>query len=301
MKVPPGWYAILSSNELIASRPLAVERFGISLVAWRDSSGSVVLMSDLCPHRSVKLSLGTVSKDCIVCPFHGFEFDQTGACQLIPETKKSAVNLKVPTYSVAEKHGFIWMCLGADSPVDAIPWFSEIERENLAHSEFTATWPIHVTRCVENQLDYAHLPYLHKTTIGKNFDVTLKRQFELTEQRIKLSFDGEGSFEFKFPNIWLLEIRPGAFYQMMAFVPVNDRSTKLYIRAYQGFVTLGLLKPIVDKAMNFSNSIILNQDKYAVVSQFPNSSIDAVDEKLYPSDRGIAWYREKWSEREIEI
>ncbi|MDQ5937046.1 MAG: hypothetical protein QG574_4405 [Cyanobacteriota bacterium erpe_2018_sw_21hr_WHONDRS-SW48-000092_B_bin.40] len=299
MKVPAGWYVILSSTELKKNRPTAIERFGRSLVVWRKSSGEPVITSDQCPHRGVKLSLGTINKDCIVCPFHGFEFDSTGACQLVPETKKSAVNLTVPTFSATEKHGFIWMWLGeeATSATTQTHWFDELENPKLVYSEHSDVWPIHVTRCIENQLDYAHLPYLHRNSIGRGFDVSIKRDFQLDDMQITLGFKDGGGFQFKFPNIWRLVIKPGSFYQMLAFVPINEQSTKIYARSYQSFVTFGGLKPLIDIISNYQNSVILNQDKYAVISHSPNSSIDATNEKLYPSDHGIDWFRKKWLEK----
>lgn len=299
MEVPAGWYVVLSSKELKKNQPTAMERFGRSLVAWRTSSGDPVVSSDQCPHRGVKLSLGTISKDCIVCPFHGFEFDSSGACQLVPETQKSAVNLTVPTFLAREKHGFIWMWLsdGNEVATSQTDWFEELENTKLVYSEHSDVWPIHVTRCIENQLDYAHLPYLHRNSIGRGFDVSIKREFELDDQQITLKFKDGGGFQFKFPNIWRLEIKPGSFYQMLAFVPVNENSTKIYARAYQSFITLGVLKPLVDLISNYQNSVILNQDKYAVISHSPNSSIAATNEKLYPSDTGIDWFRKKWAEK----
>jgi phenylpropionate dioxygenase-like ring-hydroxylating dioxygenase large terminal subunit len=298
MKVPAGWYVILSSRELKPDKPQELERFGQKFVAWRNSAGKAIVMSNVCPHRSVNLSLGYIKNDCIVCPFHGFEFDSSGVCQFVPETKKSAVNLKLQNYSLIEKHGFVWMRLG-DFEDDNVPWFPELENERLQYSELSDLWPIHISRCVENQLDYAHLPYLHRNTIGRRFDVSIKREFELSEKSIALKFEGGGGgLEFKFPNIWMLKIKKDRFYQMLAFAPVNEHSTRLYVRAYQGFVRLDLIKPLIDKVFNLQNTIILNQDKYAVVSQSPNSSLDASQENLYPSDRGIAWYRQKWKETE---
>ncbi|MBK9206561.1 MAG: hypothetical protein IPL73_29955 [Candidatus Obscuribacter sp.] len=42
------------------------------------------------------------------------------------------------------------------------------------------------------------------------------------------------------------------------------------------------------------NRYILNQDKHVVLSQKPLCVLDADDEKLYPSDKGIAHFREYW-------
>ena len=78
------WYAILDSKEVRSRKLVGVTRMGEKLVAWRDSKGQVTVMRDLCPHRGVALSAGELKGDCIMCPFHGFEYDASGRCTLIP-------------------------------------------------------------------------------------------------------------------------------------------------------------------------------------------------------------------------
>ncbi len=299
MELCKGWYAILSSHEVKSARPAAFRRLGLDLVAWRDDSGKAIIMRDFCPHRSAKLSLGQVKSGRIVCPFHGFEFGSDGACLLVPETGKSASNLSCVTFQCQESNGFIWLWFGDDKEMpDHHPWFEQLESD-FPYSEFQSHWRSHITRCIENQLDYAHLPYVHASTIGGGFDVAAKeRKFETEDHAITMRMD-KSFFQFKFPNIWLLQILPNKFYQFVAFVPVDDENTIIYSRAYQKFVTVPLLRDLLGLLMRYQSRIILNQDKRVVLSQPITPSTGATAEKLYPSDNGIAYFRKRWSECSI--
>lgn len=296
--LPAGWYVVAAANELKGQKPLAIKRFAQDIVLWREKSGKAVAMIDRCPHRSAQLSCGAVRDNVIECGFHGFQFDAGGQCLLVPETQKAAPNLKVETLPVAERHGFIWLWHGSERPTGEIPWFNELSDKSWSYSQQATEWPIHVTRCIENQLDYAHLPFVHRNTIGQRMDVTKPVKFETCEEYIRFypsEKEPQKSFiEFRFPNIWMLSIVPGKFAQMMAFVPVSDNITRLYLRGYQSFATWPVLSTVLNTIGAWQNRYILNQDKRVVLTQYPNSSIDATEEFLYQSDTGIKFFRERW-------
>ncbi len=110
--IPNQWYAVLESNEVPARRPVGVTRMGEKLVAWRDSQGKLSILPDLCPHRGVALSAGEVRGDCIMCPFHAFEYDTSGRCTVIPANGRTALVPKVfqaQAYPTHEAHGFIFI------------------------------------------------------------------------------------------------------------------------------------------------------------------------------------------------
>lgn len=295
MQVPDAWYVIASSDE-IRKKPFPVSLFSNRYVLWRDSTGELHMQIDSCPHRSASLSPGEVVDDCITCPFHGFAFDKAGSCSFVPETGRSAPNLKLETLPVVERNGFVWLKRGDNLP-DAPPWFEEI-REGLYSYESIHEWPTHVSRCVENQLDYAHLPFVHRKSIGRGVQVQGTRRIECDEDRISIYVNQEESeiptIQFIFPNLWLLTIRARKFFQFMAFVPVSPERTRLYLRAYQGVVTFPLIAPFLKPLFNWSNAIILNEDRRVVLSQRPADSSKAVNENLFPSDRAIDHFRRLW-------
>lgn len=300
MNVPSGWYAILDSAEVPHKKPLGVVRFGVPLVVWRDGFGKIVVMNDLCPHRSAKLSLGKVSDSVITCPYHGFQFAVDGTCQHVPETNKAAPNLQVKKYTVREDHGFIWVLWGADEePTNDIPWFDNLDSK-FYFSQLKKTWATHISRCIENQIDYAHLPYVHRQSIGKGLKAHTKRELLLDPAYIRIQIDAAKShdsfLEFRFQNIWQLRISP-KFSIVMAFAPVHDGETELYLRSYQKLSTIPLVKDILGWLINRINTVILNQDKSVVLSQHPNSSVDYLEqdkEMLFPSDRAIEYFRQRW-------
>lgn len=296
MQVPDAWYVVASSTE-IGKKPFPVSLFSKNFVLWRDSHGKLQMQLDVCPHRSASLSLGEVVENCIRCPFHGFTFDATGSCSLVPETEKPAPNLKLETHAVIERNGFVWLKRG-DNLAQSPPWFEDLH-DGLSSYQSIHEWPTHISRCVENQLDYAHLPFVHRKTIGRGLDIRGARRIDCNERQINMYVDQEKSdvptIQFIFPNLWLLTIRAREFFQFIAFVPVGPERTRLYLRAYQGFIPFPLA-PLLSPVFNWSNAIILNEDRRVVISQRPLDTSNATSEKLFPSDRAIDHFRRLWLE-----
>jgi len=54
------------------ARPLAV---------FRDSDGAPRVIDDSCPHAGGSLSAGHIAGDCVICPWHGWNFNiRSGIC-----------------------------------------------------------------------------------------------------------------------------------------------------------------------------------------------------------------------------
>ncbi|MGE3728704.1 MAG: Rieske 2Fe-2S domain-containing protein, partial [Candidatus Sericytochromatia bacterium] len=161
------WYAILQSKEVKKNKPLGTERLGQKLVLWRDAQGQLHCHQDRCPHLGAALSLGEICGNHLVCPFHGFEFDTQGECQLIPANGKAGkipLGMRTQTYRVQEAHGFIWLWWGEpQAEYPAVPFFDELG-SGWYSDTVIADWEAHFTRAIENQLDVAHLAFVHRTT-----------------------------------------------------------------------------------------------------------------------------------------
>src|SRR5512137_1126965 len=165
------WYAILESNEVKPGKPVGVTRMGEKRVLWRDLSGQVTCMTDLCPHRGVALSIGKLMGDCVECPFHGFQFDPSGRCTLIPANGKNAVPPKAfqvkRVYPTREAHGFIYLWWGEPRETyPPLPWFDAVD-DTLPFVTVRDHWPTQYSRAIENQLDVVHVPFVHHNTIGR--------------------------------------------------------------------------------------------------------------------------------------
>lgn len=292
MNLPPGWYAIAETCGLSMKKPNALRRFGKDLAVWRDLSGAWIAADDQCPHRGAKLSGGTVKDGCIVCPFHGFEFESGGSCRFVPELGGKAPGIKVPTVTLVEKHGLVWYPWRIE-PVKnpEIPWFPNLS-DDLSYARGAKTWKTHFGRCVENQLDYAHLPFVHRTTIGRGFDPKIAPEMTFTPESLKATFPGGLSgFEFRFPNIWTLYISP-VMQEFLVFVPVDDETTLIIVRKYNGLTPLRWFNSIIARVMRPFSNYVLYQDKSVVENQRPKDPRDADHEILVGSDKAIKKFRE---------
>jgi phenylpropionate dioxygenase-like ring-hydroxylating dioxygenase large terminal subunit len=100
---------------------------------------------------------------------------------------------------------------------------------------------------------------------------------------------------FIFPNLWQNYISPDARV-MAAFVPVDEAHTILYLRFYQRFIRLPILRDIVNRLAMPFNLRIAHQDRRVVVTQEPKASGLTIGEKLIQGDRPIVEYRRRRQE-----
>ncbi|MEI6043497.1 MAG: aromatic ring-hydroxylating dioxygenase subunit alpha [Chloroflexota bacterium] len=313
--IPDQWYAVVESKEVPEGKPVAFRRLGQDLVFWRDTSASgerkIVVMRDHCPHRQAKLSKGKLVEGNIECPFHGFLFDHAGACQLIPANGKNGPRPKIfqtKVYPSREAYGFIWVWKGEPrKEYPPIPFFEGLEE--YQYGSFHKEWTTHYTRAIENQLDLAHLPFVHADTIGRGNKTLVNGPYSILEdESIYVWFDFQRDhgqvahrpaeldkpdkswqLSFKFPNIWML--RPSSRIQLFAaFAPIDDEKTMIYIRSYYKATKYQLVNVIISKITALFSRKILSQDEEIVVTQtLKQGGLDCGD-KYIPADRPILLY-----------
>lgn len=120
-----GWYPVALAALIDPGTSSGTRLLGREVVVWRDAAGTVHAWEDRCPHRGMKLSFGFVRGDRLACLYHGWQYDGEGRCRYVPAHPDLDVpaSIRVATYRVAERAGFVWISLdgdGADGPdVDA--------------------------------------------------------------------------------------------------------------------------------------------------------------------------------------
>ena len=161
------WHPVAAEAD-IADAPVGATLLGESIVLFR-SEGKIVAFKDLCAHRGAKLSLGYVSENRIVCPYHGFTYNGTGECVYIPSQPKDAqripARLQLIEYHCEVSCGLVWVAL--EEPVADLPYFPEFDdsgyRNHLAFRQF---WACSAARFIENATDFSHFPYVHPGSLG---------------------------------------------------------------------------------------------------------------------------------------
>jgi nitrite reductase/ring-hydroxylating ferredoxin subunit len=84
------WYVAAWSDDLADGQLLARTILKEPIVLYRKSDGNVAALEDRCPHRFAPLHMGKIVEgDRVQCPYHGLEFDPTGACVLNPHGTKN--------------------------------------------------------------------------------------------------------------------------------------------------------------------------------------------------------------------
>jgi phenylpropionate dioxygenase-like ring-hydroxylating dioxygenase large terminal subunit len=322
--IPNHWYAILESSEVKVGKPVGVTRMGEKLVLWRDAQSQVTCMSDLCPHRGVALSIGKLIGDCVECPFHGFQYDPSGRCTLIPANGRTAPVPKAfhvkQVYPTREAHGFIYIWWGELKPdLPPLPWFDSVS-DVLSYATLRASWPTHYSRAIENQLDVVHVPFIHHNTIGRGNQTLVNGPRWTLEQResqhdlINIWYDNAVDtgqkplkptempapdrhplLQFHFPNIWHNWLGD-KFHIVIAFAPIDDENTQMYVRQYQGIVRAPILRELFNVISYWSNIVILNQDRRPVITERPKRTELHMGEKLIPGDGPIVGYRRRREE-----
>jgi phenylpropionate dioxygenase-like ring-hydroxylating dioxygenase large terminal subunit len=163
------WYAVEFSN-LISTSPRSLQILGRELVLYRTSNGLLQAMNNACIHRGASLANGSIVGNCIVCPYHGWQFDPDGNCVNIPSMTTGTIPKQacMTTYPVQEKYGWIWIFLGDEDlgELPDIPNFPQAELGKIRSIQGEYNWNANYERVLENGLDFAHAPFVHAGSFG---------------------------------------------------------------------------------------------------------------------------------------
>jgi phenylpropionate dioxygenase-like ring-hydroxylating dioxygenase large terminal subunit len=181
------WYVAAWSEDLADEAVLGRMILKEPVVLYRQKNGEVVALEDRCPHRFAPLSMGKVLRgDRIQCPYHGLEFDRTGACVLNPHGNKHIPpRARVRSYPVTEKHKAIWVWMGEQAADPAkVPDFSVLDNAPELHStkRDRITIKANYELIIDNLLDLSHTSYLHEGILGNA---------ETVESDISIEQDGD--------------------------------------------------------------------------------------------------------------
>ena len=155
---PDEWWPV-ATEAALDSKPLARALHGTPVVVFRGAGGAPAALPDRCPHRFAPLSDGRVIDGHLQCPYHGWRFDATGRCTLVPGFEPAPGRPLLTALEACAEHGLIWLRragaadarprgpAATDAPVDAF-WMTGHLRATLAEA-------------AENFLDAYHTHFVH--------------------------------------------------------------------------------------------------------------------------------------------
>jgi vanillate O-demethylase monooxygenase subunit len=183
------WYVAAWSRD-VATAPVARTVLGENIVLFRMANGDVSALEDLCPHRLLPLSQGSVIGDSIRCGYHGLTFDGAGQCIAAPTQDSVPSGACVRAYPVAEKLGLVWIWMGDAESADPaaiydLPQYHE-PSWGVAHGDALYVKASYLLLC-DNLCDPTHVNYVHPTTLGDPDIVDAPVAFEETGWGVRTS------------------------------------------------------------------------------------------------------------------
>jgi phenylpropionate dioxygenase-like ring-hydroxylating dioxygenase large terminal subunit len=178
------------------------------VLLYRTAEGRAVALEDRCCHRQAPLSMGKLVGDIVKCPYHGLEFDPSGACVKVPSQDRIPPSARVKSYPVVERNHWIWIWTGDPAKADPslIEDFHWLDDPGWGYGGNYLHVEANYLLLVENLLDTTHLPFLHPNTLGT--DAFARSEFEVTRQGDRIQVAR-----------WLMDKPPAPFHKQMGGFP----------------------------------------------------------------------------------
>lgn len=311
------WYFGLLSKDLKPKKLQGKTIAGLPIVFFRDTSGKVHALRDICPHRGVPLSCGRYVKDNqgeIECCYHGWRFDSTGRCTSIPSLTSDQhfdfTKIKVATYPCHEQNGTIWIYLAEEASPKIPPLPPILEKLSVLKNKspnitLKMIFPCSIDHAVIGLMDPAHGPFVHKSWFWRTATSIHAKQkefapFPLGFQMVRhapsknaraykiLGGAPETEITFSLPGIRIESIKVGAQYVigLTTITPIDEKTSEIYHCMYWTMSWLNLIKPFFFPFMY----TFLNQDRRAVALQQKGLAFNPSLLLIKDADTQAKWY-----------
>lgn len=198
------WYVACTPDE-IAKAPLARTICNEDIAFYRDGEGKVAAVQDFCPHRGAPLSLGYLENGELVCGYHGLRMGRDGKTTSMPKQRVGRFPC-VKSYSVEERHGFIWVWTGDKKLADTnlIPHLEWANNPEWAYGGGLFHINCNYQLMIDNLMDLTHETYVHASSIG---------QKEIDEAPVRTKLEGNQVTTSRFmdsvkaPPFWQLALK----------------------------------------------------------------------------------------------
>lgn len=330
------WMPVCIADEL-RDRPLPVRLSGEALVVVR-LGGRVAAFPDLCVHRGTALSLGWVDdgsapapdgspatgEACLVCPYHGWSYDQAGTVRRIPAVHGRSIprRARIERYAAVERAGLVWVLLDpgpggwerpeALYPLPEVPWWGDPKLRTIPIS--TYDWACSPARRIENFIDFSHFPWVHEGVLGdrakpvspehvvQSLGDTISFQIALEEPQTSVKGDAApGTKVQRDPTTYTVHLPYAVtldqqlpeghrFILFIAASPLSAKETRTFTwnaRSYN-------LDPAADADLADFQRLILDQDRPITESQRPEQLPVDLSEELHiagPDQASIEYRR----------
>ena len=333
------WHPIAASVELNEDNPTKeIRLLGEDLVLFRTTRGKIGCIEPSCAHRKANLSYGVPEEDGIRCAYHGWVYDETGACLDQPSEPSGSrfhEKVRLKAYPVEELGGLVFVYMGP-VPVPLLPRWDILVWDNVTRDVNSVMLPCNWMQCMDNSLDPVHFQWLHNYwgswQVSRKLGEADREAWKETamsrgREHIKVGFDrfeygivkrrlmvGETEEDewwrighpILFPNV--LRVAQDRWHSFQYRVPVDDTHT-LHLLYTARVPAIGdeapaqefvpyQERPLYDEHGRLNSTIVPAQDEAAWVIQ--GAVCDRTTEHLGVTDVGLIMFR-KLIDEQIQI
>jgi phenylpropionate dioxygenase-like ring-hydroxylating dioxygenase large terminal subunit len=156
------WYVSAWAHDIVPERPVGVRLINEPIVIWRSAAGDLVAFEDRCVHRLAPLSLGRCEGERLRCRYHGHLYDRTGRVVEIPGQDRIPNSLRVSTYPVVERRGWVWVWMGDTATDEGLsPSAVGLDQPDYVFAHGQLDYTAEARLINENLLDLSHVSFLH--------------------------------------------------------------------------------------------------------------------------------------------
>jgi phenylpropionate dioxygenase-like ring-hydroxylating dioxygenase large terminal subunit len=178
------WYVVAQSEHLQPQQVLSRQVLGEWLAIFRGANGQPVALQDRCIHRNSRLSCGHVHAGKLVCPYHGWVYDDQGRVVAVPaedEQFSPSPRLQAKQYQVCERDGFVYVCLANETDSQLLPFpMPYYQAPGWHRVRVIHRFLNNVTNCAENFIDIPHTVSVHpgifRPARQQKLEMTVTRQ-----------------------------------------------------------------------------------------------------------------------------
>lgn len=174
--------ALVASSEIAMPHDyLARQAAGRSVLLTRDADGVAHAFLNYCRHRGAEPVSGCGNARSFSCPYHAWTYDTQGRLIGMPLRDRyrdlDTASLGLVELPSEERHGFLWVVLRPDAPIDVAAHLGELDAElaslgcaemtyysSLAQEPLAANWK----SVSEGLLEALHVPFVHRDTFALN-------------------------------------------------------------------------------------------------------------------------------------
>lgn len=155
------WFALCLDEEITRGKVHGMPFLDGRVIAYRDTSGQVLVRSAYCAHLGTDLSTASMEGDEVVCNFHYWRYGTEGSCTATGVGDRVPPNARLFAFPVQVMYGIVFVFNGSE-PLYDLPTFP-VSDDKLVYRAMRGGEPLPMDPMVAaaQTPDLAHLSVLH--------------------------------------------------------------------------------------------------------------------------------------------